>query len=163
MIASASTRAKSRDNAAHSINPGIEMAGIRAKVIGLVRHGNRLLVCEVLDDEGILTGRCPLGGGIEFGETVEAALRREIREELKCDIVVTGPQRVLENIYQRCGVPGHEIVFAIPISLSDPEIYLKDRFQIPETDRSLHYVEWIDLERFRSGAEKLFPVGLTLN
>ena len=50
---------------------------IRAKVIGIAKHADCLLVCEVLNDDGQLKGWCPLGGGIEFGETGEHALKRE--------------------------------------------------------------------------------------
>lgn len=57
-------------------------------MIGLAKRKGRLLVCEVLNDEGILKGWCPLGGGIEFGESAEAALRREIQEELECDVQI---------------------------------------------------------------------------
>ena len=39
---------------------------IRGKVIGLAKHKDRLLVCEVLNDQGMLKGWCPLGGGIEI-------------------------------------------------------------------------------------------------
>ena len=53
---------------------------IRAKVIGLAKHDNKLLVFEVLDDQGNLKGWCPIGGGIEFGEKAEEALIREINE-----------------------------------------------------------------------------------
>ena len=62
---------------------------IRGKVIGLAKHENRLLVCEVLNDDGVLKGWCPIGGGIEFGETAQEALKREIQEELRCDVSIT--------------------------------------------------------------------------
>lgn len=62
---------------------------IRGKAITLAKHNNRLLVCEVLNDDGNHKGWCPLGGGIEFGETAENALKREIHEELECGIHIT--------------------------------------------------------------------------
>jgi 8-oxo-dGTP pyrophosphatase MutT (NUDIX family) len=66
--------------------------------IALIRDGNRLLVFETRDS---LTGERmyrPVGGGIEFGETGQQALVRELREEL--DAEITPPRYVvtLENI-----------------------------------------------------------------
>ena len=55
---------------------------IRGKVIGLAKHENRLLVCEVLNDDGVLKGWCPIRGAIEFGETAQEALKREMQEQL---------------------------------------------------------------------------------
>ena len=133
---------------------------IRGKAIGLAKHKDRLLVCEVLDDEGILKGWCPLGGGIEFGEAAEAALRREIQEELGCNIQIVGDSLVLENIFEHHGIQGHEIVFAFPVQFSDSQVYAKNRFQIFEARGSSHWVEWIEIERFNRGEHILFPPGL---
>ncbi|WP_158025018.1 hypothetical protein [Candidatus Protochlamydia sp. W-9] len=36
---------------------------IRAKAIGIICFENRLLVCEVLNNEGVLKDWCSLGGG----------------------------------------------------------------------------------------------------
>jgi 8-oxo-dGTP pyrophosphatase MutT (NUDIX family) len=132
-------------------------AHIRVKVIALARRDDALLVCEVLDDDGARTGWCPLGGGVEFGETTAAALRREIREELGCDIRIDGAPTVCENLYGHYGEIGHEIVFAYPVTLSNPDLYRLSCFQIAESDGSLHAVEWVAVERFRSGAETFFP------
>src|SRR5580658_4714699 len=85
---------------------------IRPKVIGIIKQGNRILVCEVVDDHGKLKGWCPLGGGISFGETAENALRREIFEELGCNISITGAPFVCDNIFEHHGIKGHEIVLA---------------------------------------------------
>lgn len=130
---------------------------VRGKAIGLVKHDNKLLVFEVLDDYGKLKGWCPIGGGIEFGETAKEALVREVYEELKCDAIVTGNPIICENIFEHHGSMGHEIIFAFPIKLSDHTIYTNNRFQIHEERGSTHWVEWISLEQFESGEATLFP------
>ena len=80
----------------------------------------RCSLMAVTDATGQLRGWRPLGGTIEFGETAEAALRREFREEIAQEL--DGVQRigVLENLYQHQGAPGHEVVFVFRAALADP-------------------------------------------
>ncbi|MDW3844990.1 NUDIX domain-containing protein [Micromonospora sp. BRA006-A] len=52
-----------------------------------------------------------MGGGIDFGETAEAAVRRELREELDVDLLDVRLLGVLENLFHAFGRDGHEIVF----------------------------------------------------
>ena len=135
-------------------------SNIRAKVIGIAKHKNRLLVCEVLDDQGTLKGWCPLGGGIEFGETGEEALKREIFEEVGSHIQITGAPIFCENFFEHHGVKGHEMILAFSIHFDNPQIYIRKRFQIREHSGSLHWVEWIDIDRFQTGEVILFPPNL---
>lgn len=130
---------------------------IRGKVIGLAKHDNKLLVFEVLDDQGNLKGWCPIGGGIEFGEKAEDALIREINEELRCNVTITGKPIICENIFEHHGITGHEIIFAFPIKLNDQNIYSNTRFQIREERGSTHWVEWVPIELFEKSEAILFP------
>ena len=61
---------------------------IGAKAL-VVEDGDVLLVKERRTD-GSDFWTLP-GGGVQPGETVERALRRELGEELRCDVVVGGP------------------------------------------------------------------------
>jgi len=130
---------------------------IRTKVIGIAKHNEKILMCEVLDDKCSLKGWCPLGGEVNFGETVEAALKREIYEELGCDITIVGPSIVCENLFDHEEAKGHEIVFAFPIKLNNEELYAKNRFQISEDKGSLHWVEWVPVQKFESSQAIFFP------
>jgi nucleoside triphosphatase len=60
----------------------------RTIVVGLVwnRQGD-LLFCRMSPDRGVFPGQWGFpGGGIEPGETMESALRRELREELGIEV-----------------------------------------------------------------------------
>jgi 8-oxo-dGTP pyrophosphatase MutT (NUDIX family) len=91
------------------------MQSIRNIAVGLPVRAEHVLM---LDGEDSVKGEAfhrAIGGGIEFGETAEAALRREFMEELG---IVLGPVTLLgvvENIFEHEGRPGHEIahVFAV--------------------------------------------------
>jgi ADP-ribose pyrophosphatase YjhB (NUDIX family) len=131
---------------------------IRPVAIGLLRDGDRLLVAEVPNDDGSVKGWRPLGGGVEFGETAEVALKREFREELDVAVEITGPPAIFENLYEHAGHVGHEIIFAFPAIVADPALKARSRFMIHDNATPV-WVEWIELRRFEHG-EVLLPTGL---
>ncbi|ENC3164637.1 nucleoside triphosphatase NudI [Escherichia albertii] len=64
----------------------------RIIVCPLIQNDGAYLLCKMADDRGVFPGQWALsGGGVEPGEQIEEALRREIREEL-------GDKLILEKI-----------------------------------------------------------------
>ncbi|BBV75424.1 nucleoside triphosphatase NudI [Raoultella planticola] len=55
----------------------------RTIVCPLIQNEGHYLLCKMADDRGVFPGQWALsGGGVEPGERIEEALRREIGEEL---------------------------------------------------------------------------------
>ncbi|MEH4014499.1 nucleoside triphosphatase NudI [Escherichia fergusonii] len=55
----------------------------RTIVCPLIQNDGAYLLCKMADNRGVFPGQWALsGGGVEPGERIEDALRREIREEL---------------------------------------------------------------------------------
>jgi 8-oxo-dGTP pyrophosphatase MutT (NUDIX family) len=130
---------------------------IRPIALGLIRRGDALLVFEGRDDVKGETYYRPLGGGIEFGETSEEALKREFLEELAAEVIVGKRVGVLENVFTWQGRAGHEIAFLYRAEFADPGLYGRDEFKIlddPATAR------WVDFADFRDGHKILYPRGL---
>lgn len=133
---------------------------IRVKVIGLAWRENRLLAAEVEDDSGRIKGVRPLGGSIEFGETREQALHREIREELGTEIRIVGPWHVLENIFEHHGSIGHEFIFAADVELADQGLYERDEIRYCELDETAATARWFGRDMLRDAGLDIYPTGL---
>ena len=97
---------------------------IRPICICVFSNDGRILVGEAYDSvKGELFHR-PVGGGIQFGESSEQAMQREIQEELglrATDLTLLG---VLENRFTCDGEQGHEIVFVYDGGFSDAGVYV---------------------------------------
>jgi len=62
----------------------------RTIVCPLIQNDGAYLLCKMADDRGVFPGQWALsGGGVEPGERIEEALRREIREELGDKLVLS--------------------------------------------------------------------------
>jgi ADP-ribose pyrophosphatase YjhB (NUDIX family) len=101
----------------------------------------------------------PLGGEIEFGERAEAAVRREIREELGAEIEDLRLLSVNENIFTYLGADGHELVWTFEARLADPSLYERD-VVIADEGGSKFEAHWVPLDLFVRGEAPLYPDGL---
>lgn len=134
------------------------MPTIRPIALAVPRRGEDLLVFEHHDPTKDQTFYRPLGGGIDFGETAELAVCRELREELGVGLLDVRRLGVLENIFHGFGRDGHEIAFIFGCRLADRAVYERD--VVGEIlDNAGHKVMWRSLSSFNSGSP-LYPDGL---
>ena len=134
--------------------------GIRPIVIGVAIRDDRILGIEGFDSRKGERFYRPPGGGIEFGETSEAALRREWREELETELAQTEYLGALENVFTYEGRPGHEIIIVHRVELADEERFRADTVAGAESDGAPYTARWLPLDEVRSGSAILYPAGL---
>jgi 8-oxo-dGTP pyrophosphatase MutT (NUDIX family) len=100
-----------------------------------------------------------LGGGIEFGETSAAAVVREIREELRLEIVNLRLLGTLESIFTYCGAPHHEIIQVYDAEFADRSVYAEEFLVGQESNRAPLRACWCGGASFNN-ATPLYPNGL---
>jgi 8-oxo-dGTP pyrophosphatase MutT (NUDIX family) len=130
---------------------------IRNIAVGLPIKDDHVLVLEGYDRVRDLRFYRAIGGGIEFGETAEAAVRREFHEELGFELGQVELLGVTENIFDYEGKPGHEIahVFAVE-SAQLASLPLDAKLRILDEGSP---VRWVEIADIQSGAMPLFPAG----
>ncbi|MGP9541749.1 NUDIX hydrolase [Glutamicibacter sp. AOP5-B1-3] len=104
-----------------------------------------------------------IGGGIDFGETAEIALRREFREELGLELIDVWLLGVVENFFEYEGRPGHQIAHVFAVESTDIDSIALDA-QLHILDEGSP-VRWINIEQlnkplYPEGADALLQVWL---
>ena len=127
---------------------------IRPIALGLVIKDNKLLVSEGFDKVKNETFYRCLGGGIEFLEKSEEALKREFLEEINVDIAVKDFLGISENIFTYQGKNAHELILFYSIEISD-ENYQEEYKVIDDHGETI--AKWIDIEEFKNKNKILYP------
>ena len=126
---------------------------IRPIALGLAIKNNKVLVSEGYDKVKKQTFYRCLGGGIEFLEKSDEALKREFKEEIGADIVVKDFLGLQENIFTFNGKNGHELIFIYSVDIKDCDC--KEVYSIIDEVNSI--AKWIDIEDFKTGKEIIYP------
>ncbi|MGD1118378.1 MAG: NUDIX domain-containing protein [Dehalococcoidales bacterium] len=121
---------------------------IRVIAICVFRHGDKILVFEAFDSVDGKPFYRPLGGGVEFGETTEAAIRREIKEEIGQETTDFKLLTILENIFTNEGKAGHEIVYVYDGRFTDAAAYRRESFKVTEDSGEVLTARWHSLDFF---------------
>ena len=132
---------------------------IRAVAIALILNADRLLIFEGYDLTRQTPYYRPLGGEIEFGETGEQALRRELREEINQEISNIAYLATVENLYTLDGVPGHELMRIYSARLVDEAAYRRS-WVIEEPGQLPQQAYWKPLNELKMTPELLRPLGV---
>ena len=136
------------------------MNQIRPIALCVFQNKNRILVFEGYDRAKDEIFYRPLGGGIEFGEKSEAAVRRELKEELNVEIANLRYLGVLENIYTFNAGSYHEFVMVYDGVLIESQLYEQDLIMGKEANGDDIRAMWKTLDEFREGNSLLYPPGL---
>jgi 8-oxo-dGTP pyrophosphatase MutT (NUDIX family) len=132
---------------------------IRPVAICILRRDDEILVVEARDETEDLTFYRPLGGGIEFGERSDDAVRREFQEEIGAELDEPNLLTIFENLFEFEGKESHEIVFVYEATFADPDLYDRETFVVTEETGTLPGV-WRPLADFDMTTTPLYPAGL---
>lgn len=127
---------------------------IRPIVLGIVKKDNQLLVSRGYDKTKKQEFYRCLGGGIEFLENSEDALKREFKEELNIEIKVGEFLGIFENIFNYEGKNGHELILFYNAYIDDKD-YQKE-YHIKDDNLEFDAM-WIDVDKFKKKELILYP------
>ncbi len=132
------------------------MSQIRVKAMCIIEHDGKLLVSRYWDEVKQEYFYRLLGGSMEFGETAEETIRREIKEEINSDLLNLRFLQMVENMFTFEGKPGHEVIFLYTGEISRTELFHKSTFVITEGYTEVEGM-WVLIQEAISGPVPLYP------
>lgn len=91
-------------------------------VRALIIRDRKILVCQTVGKDYFFLP----GGHVEFGESMQEALRRELVEELDARVVASSYIGSVENIFDQNDVKKHEISFVFHVDIDLREVISKE-------------------------------------
>lgn len=127
---------------------------IRPVVLGIAVYKDKILVSEGYDKIKKQTFYRCLGGGIEFLETSQEALKREYKEELDINIIVENFRGISENIFTYQGKKAHELILFYNIKIQEKDI--KEKYHIIDDNCEID-AYWVDVNEFKHNKKIIYP------
>jgi len=132
------------------------MNTIVTKAMCVIKNGEKLLLHRGVDDVSGEKFLRPFGGHVEFGETGEEAIRREIKEETGVDLTDVRLLEVKENFFTLDGVPAHEIIFFYEGRITDESVLSKQTFSFTDGGRTIE-AGWFSKEDVEKEELTIYP------
>ena len=131
------------------------MNDIRPNALAIIKKDDLLLVQKGYDKGTKESFYRLLGGGIEFGESSNQALKREMKEELNAEITNEKLLSCIENIFEFNSEKYHEIVFLYTADFLEESFYNQENMKI--VDKEGAYAEWVPIIEIKNGTVILYP------
>jgi len=129
---------------------------IRILALGVIQDGKRIFISKGYDPAKQQTFYRAMGGGVEFGETSDEALRREFWEEIQAELTNIRYLGCLENLFTYNDQPGHELLQLYQCDFADPRFYQLEELTFAEGQRQKTAL-WVDIEQLKTGELRLVP------
>jgi ADP-ribose pyrophosphatase YjhB (NUDIX family) len=133
---------------------------IRFVVFGIFTYNHKFLLYKEIDEVNNEEFYRPVGGGVDFQESSEDALSREIYEEIGEKVTNIRELGVLENVFNFRGVDQHQIYKGFFAEFENPEVYATEKIYGTELDGTKFTAEWMDLETLLDEKTVVYPRGL---
>lgn len=132
---------------------------VRVKAVCVFRCDGRVLAIDGFDPTKQERFWVPVGGRVEFGESSDRAVIREVREELDAEVTDLRLLGVLENLFTFDGDDAHEVVFVYDARFVDDTLYEDGPLIGVEADAKFTAC-WVD-PLMPDHGRPLYPDGLT--
>lgn len=121
----------------------VEDYKLNIRAAGVIIHNNKILAHRNLNKGHY----CIPGGRVEIGENSEETVKREIQEELRKQIEITGYVATIENFFEMNESKYHEIYFLHEIEFTNEEDKKINYTMHNEEGKEYLQYEWLDLDR----------------
>jgi ADP-ribose pyrophosphatase YjhB (NUDIX family) len=129
---------------------------IEIKVMCIIRNKENILVSRGYDHAKKEAFYRLLGGSVEFGETTDAAMRREIHEELGSEMENLHSLDMIQNIFTYEGEARHQITFLYAGELANKSLYAQEAIHVVDVTSEFDAI-WVPVAKILSGEALLYP------